>query len=276
MKSTNHCAPTKRPQQQQPTKKKRKIKDDYRAEITPVPPPSHKELGFNTTAVEKAVAAGPAGLRSAQRIALNYAKKYLVDAEDHWKQDSQFLRDWQTSLDARYRAHARYARRWRPRFLAALSVTHSPRLSSDYAGVQHQTAYNHRKLDPEFARQWEDAQDHAIELLHARTFQRALEGDLEPVYYMGVPVGYIRKFSDKLQIEMLRAYRPDRFKTPGQAPINIDTGNKILVLDEATRMRLIEKRRQALALMPGPDEEKEKSHSETAQLEPLTHDSSRL
>lgn len=157
-----------------------------------------------------------------------------------------------------------------PRFLAALSVTHSPRLSSDYAGVQHQTAYNHRKLDPEFARQWEDAQDHAIELLRARTFQRALEGDLEPVYYMGVPTGYIRKFSDKLQIEMLRAYRPDRFKTPGQAPINIDTGSKILVLDEATRMRLIEKRRQALALMPGPDEEGTPSHSVTQQPEGLT------
>jgi hypothetical protein len=69
---------------------------------------------------------------------------------------------------------------------------------------------------------------------------------------------------------MLRAYRPDRFKTPGQAPINIDTGNKILVLDEATRMRLIEKRRQALALMPGPDEESAKSQIGAPQPQALT------
>ena len=53
---------------------------------------------------------------------------------------------------------------------------------------------------------------------------------------------------------MLRALKPDLFKTPGQAPINIDTGNKILVLDEPTRMKLIEKRRQALMAMRGPDE----------------------
>src|SRR5262245_14159935 len=46
-----------------------------------------------------------------------------------------------------------------------------------------------------------------IEMLHARAFQRALEGDLEPIYYMGVVVGYIRKFDTKLQIEMLRAYK---------------------------------------------------------------------
>ena len=31
----------------------------------------------------------------------------------------------------------------------------------------------------------------------------------------GVSVGYIRKFSDKLQIEPLRAYHSDRFKTLG-------------------------------------------------------------
>ena len=41
-----------------------------------------------------------------------------------------------------------------------------------------------------------------------------MEGDVEPVYYMGVVVGYVRKYDSKLVIEMLRAYRSDRFKTP--------------------------------------------------------------
>jgi hypothetical protein len=116
-------------------------------------------------------------------------------------------------------------------------------------------AYYHRKHDPQFAEQWDQAREYGIEMLHARVFQRALEGDCEPIYYKGAIVGHVRKFDSKLQIELLRAYRPNQFKTPGQAPINIDTGNRILVLDEATRMRLIEKRRQALELMPGPDEE---------------------
>ena len=116
-------------------------------------------------------------------------------------------------------------------------MTHSPRLSADHAGIQHQTAYNHRKLDPEFAKQWEEAQEHAIDLLHARVWQRCVEGDLEPVHYMGDVVGYVRKFSDKLQIEMLRAYRPEKFKTAG---VNVNLGVKgdVFVLSEEQRHEL--------------------------------------
>jgi hypothetical protein len=34
--------------------------------------------------------------------------------------------------------------------------------------------------------------------------------------------------------------------TPGNAPISVNTGDKILVLDEVTRLKLIEKRRLAI------------------------------
>jgi hypothetical protein len=76
-------------------------------------------------------------------------------------------------------------------------------------------AYYHRKHDPQFAKQWDEAREYGIEMLHARAFQRAVEGDLEPVYYMGVVVDYVRKFDSRLQVEMLRALRPDKFKSPG-------------------------------------------------------------
>jgi hypothetical protein len=142
-------------------------------------------------------------------------------------------------------------RHWRPRFLAALSVTRSPRLSADHAGIQHQTAYNHRKLDPEFAKQWEEAQEDAIDLLHARVWQRCVEGDLEPVHYMGDVVGYVRKFSDKLQIEMLRAYRPDRFKTPG-TQLNIGTKGDVFILTEEQRHELQRVNREWLESTPPP------------------------
>ena len=74
---------------------------------------------------------------------------------------------------------------------------------------------NERTIRPHRLLLRKDLRMIALDLLHARVFQRCLEGDLGPVYYMGEPVGYIRKFSDKLQIELLRAYRPDQFKTPG-------------------------------------------------------------
>jgi hypothetical protein len=85
-----------------------------------------------------------------------------------------------------------------------------------------------------------------------------LEGNVEPVYYMGVVVGYIRKFSDKLQIEMLRAYKPDRYKTPG-TQVNIGTKGDIFVLTEEQRHVLMDyKRNELLAYqrdhLPAPEE----------------------
>ena|SRR5215813_6494085 len=59
----------------------------------------------------------------------------------------------------------------------------------------------------------------------------------EPVYDMGVLVDYVRKFDSKLQIEMLRAYRPDRFKTPG-TQVNIGTKGDVFVLTEEQRHEL--------------------------------------
>jgi hypothetical protein len=104
---------------------------------------------------------------------------------------------------------------WRPKFLAALSLTRSVILSCRAAHVSKQTAYRHRQADEEFAEQWQEAEADAIELLHARAFQRALEGDCEPIVYMGLTVGWVRKDDSRLQMEMLRAHKPDTFKTAG-------------------------------------------------------------
>jgi hypothetical protein len=134
-------------------------------------------------------------------------------------------------------------------------------------------AYYHRKHDPQFAKQWDEAREYGVEMLHARAFQRALEGDLEPIFYNGVRVGYIRKFSDKLQIEMLRAYRPDRFKTPG-TQVNIGTRGDIFVLTEDQRHELIRVNREFLESTPALTRELPASHSVTPEPQRLTHDNS--
>jgi hypothetical protein len=128
-------------------------------------------------------------------------------------------------------------------------MTNSVLLAARRARISRQAIYEHRKADAEFARQWDEAVEHAIDMLHARAFQRALEGDVEPVYHMGVQVGYIRKFSDKLQIEMLRAYKPDTFKTPG-TNVNIGTRRDIFVLTEDQRHELQAINREFLLSSP--------------------------
>ena len=90
------------------------------------------------------------------------------------------------------------------------------------------------------------------------------------MFWQGIEVGHIRKFDSRLQIEMLRAHMPATFKTPGSAPTKIETGDKILVMDEVTRAKLIEARRKALMAMPGSDEPApESSHSGTNDVQRL-------
>jgi hypothetical protein len=111
------------------------------------------ELGFNTRVLDEVLAAGPAGLRRAQRRTLRYAKRYLEEAADSWKLETEWLK----SFDAVHRACARYALVWRPRFLAALAMCHSPELAARNIRISCQMAYYHRKHDPEFAKQWDEA-----------------------------------------------------------------------------------------------------------------------
>jgi hypothetical protein len=49
---------------------------------------------------------------------------------------------------------------------------------------------------------------------------------------------------------MLRAYMPEKFKTPGsKAALVSGDGNNILIVDEATRQALVEMRQESLRLM---------------------------
>jgi hypothetical protein len=143
-------------------------------------------------------------------------------------------------------------------------MTNSALLSARYAKVARASVYAHREQDPEFAKMWDEAVEEALDLLHSRVFQRCIEGDLEALMYMGVPVGWMRRFSDKLQIEMLRAWKPDRFKTAG-VNVNVGVKNDLSVLTEEARHELIELNRQWLEDHPPPTDD-----GDTA---PITNDS---
>jgi len=111
------------------------------------------------------------------------------------------------------------------------------------------TAYSHPRNDPEFAEQWEEAESHATDLIVSRAFQRALEGDCEPIFYKGKVVAHVRKFDTNVQIAVLRALRPDKFKTPG-TQVNIGTKGDIFVLTEEQRHELQRINREWLESTP--------------------------
>jgi hypothetical protein len=105
--------------------------------------------------------------------------------------------------------------------------------------------------DPEFARQVTEAEQEAVELLHATCFKAAIEGELEPVYFQGEIVGHIKKFDSRLQIELLRAHMPNTFKTPGShaaAKVNAPGASGIVVTPEV-QAELMAMRQETLRIL---------------------------
>lgn len=82
---------------------------------------------------------------------------------------------------------------WMPPFLARLRGSGTVRYACEAAGVSRQTVYAWKRRDPEFARQWDEAQEDAVEALEAAARVRALSG------------------SDRLLMFLLRAIRPDKY-----------------------------------------------------------------
>ena len=154
------------------------------------------------------------------------------------------------SMAARNRACVRYALMWRPTFLAVVALSYEILIGCKAAGVSHQTVNDHRKADPDFDAQVIAAQAHCISLLHAMSMRSAIEGDCEPVFWQGIEVGHIKKFDNRLRIELLRAHLPSKFKTPGSAaPLIAGDNNKVVIFDAAKRAEMVAARQEALEAM---------------------------
>jgi hypothetical protein len=187
-------------------------------------------------------AGGPRALIAAHREAARLGAKFGEEMEAKW-----FLKTkWLQQLEVTHRARARYALYWRPRFLAVVALTRSIMQRCRAAKIKFDTYQYHRKKDPDLDAQCLQAEQHAVAVLHDSCWASAVEGDFEPIFWQGIKVGQVRKFDSRLRIEMLRAYLPEKFKTPGVAPININNSQQMLVLDPATRHLIQEARAAAL------------------------------
>ena len=108
------------------------------------------------------------------------------------------------------RAHARLTAERKRIFLEHLArtgvVAESARVASPQSSARHgalTTFKDERGRDPEFAKAWDEAVDHAVGVLEAEAFRRAVEGWDEPTRF-----GPVRKHSDRLLELMLKARNP--------------------------------------------------------------------
>jgi hypothetical protein len=203
--------------------------------------PDPKDLGTLTRYTNEIIAGGPRALIAAQHKAAKLSAKFGEEFEPQWCLTTPYLRQLLSgvnpavkeqpdvaigrySMTKRNRARARYALSWRPRFLAILALSKAPLMAARAAGVAINTVRKHRAADPDFELQYEEAEEHALQLLHDVTMKSAIEGECEPVFWQGIQVGHVRKVDNRVRIEMLRAHMPSKFKTPG-SKVAINTGN---------------------------------------------------
>lgn len=99
------------------------------------------------------------------------------------------------------------------RFLKSLRETGgNVRRACQLIGLTRGAVYDHRKRDPDFAEEFEDTIEAAIDDMEQEARRRAMEGVEKPVYQNGTLVGHIQQYSDTLMIFLLKAYRPDKFR----------------------------------------------------------------
>jgi hypothetical protein len=96
-------------------------------------------------------------------------------------------------------------------FLTALSSGASVLEACALVGVSNRTAYNHRKRDPVFARDWGLAVRMCRAPLELAAFARGVEGIDEPVYRYGKQVGTRRRYSDALLRTLLAGEKPRKY-----------------------------------------------------------------
>lgn len=89
------------------------------------------------------------------------------------------------------------------------TVTHA----AAAAGIDRQTHYNWLESDPEgYGKRFEEAKARAIDKLEREATRRAVEGVDEPVFWQGMQVSTVRKYSDTLLIFLLKGAKPEKYR----------------------------------------------------------------
>jgi hypothetical protein len=105
----------------------------------------------------------------------------------------------------------------RENFLKVLADTGSVTAGVAAAGTSRTRVYELRKSDTAFAAAWVEAEDIATDRLEDEARRRAVEGVAEPLVSAGKLVRgddgqpiTVRRYSDKLLLELMKAHRPPR------------------------------------------------------------------
>lgn len=104
------------------------------------------------------------------------------------------------------------------KFIAALTVHGTVYHAAQAAGVSRQTAYRWQREDPEFADQWNEALENAVDQVESTIYQQAVGGNtLAAIFYLKAhrPI-----YRDRLNIDIqqLKSEIEERMASLGVTP----------------------------------------------------------
>lgn len=109
------------------------------------------------------------------------------------------------------------------------------------------TVRKHRKEDKDFGKACEDALDVFRDKIDLAVYHRAVEGWLEAVYFQGIIVGYVRKYSDSMLAMFAKRHNP-AYREKFELDANIRTAALVVTAP----MGSVEAMQEAAATIRGP------------------------
>lgn len=129
-------------------------------------------------------------------------------------------------------------RKWMRAFLTVLADQGVVRVACEAAKIDRSVVYKARETDAVFDQAWQDAIEHAADLLEEEARRRAFVGTMKPVFQGGKEVGRVREYSDTLMVFLLKGARPDKYRENVKAEITGSVGLHVvaapLKMDEET------------------------------------------
>jgi len=104
------------------------------------------------------------------------------------------------------------------RFIAALTTHGTVFHAAQAAGVSRQTAYRWQREDPEFADQWEEARENAVDVVESTIYQQAVGGNTLAAFFYLKAHRPIYRDRLNIDIEQLKSDIEERMVRLGITP----------------------------------------------------------
>lgn len=101
--------------------------------------------------------------------------------------------------------------RARETFLKTLRESCNVSEAARAAKIGRRTAYDWRDADPQFAAEWDEAEEEAADRLEREAWRRAVDGTDKPVTFQGAITATYKEYSDRMLEILLKAHRPEKY-----------------------------------------------------------------